>query len=235
MCGRMAVTLPPDAMAQLFAAAPDNDLPRVPNYNVCPTNQIHIVTGSEEGGRRLRGMRWGLIPHWYKKPSDGPLLINARGETVAEKPAFRKAVRERRAIVVATGFYEWTKDEEGGRDPWYIFRRDGEPLAFGAIWQDWKGAEDEVISTCAVVTIGANKPMQAIHHRMPVILEKADWPLWLGEEGKGAATLMRPAADDLLEWYRVDRAVNSNRAHGEDLLRPLHGEEGEATSAGQGA
>lgn len=221
MCGRMAVTLPPDAMAQLFAAAPANDLPQVPNYNVCPTNGIHIVTSDESGARRLRAMRWGLIPRWYKKPSGGPLLINARAETIAQKPAFRDAARTRRGLIIATGFYEWTKDAEGGRDPWHITRADGAPLAFAAVWQDWHAPEGDVLTTCAMVTVGANATMQAIHHRMPVILDAADWPLWLGEQGKGAATLMAAAADDLLQWHRVDRAVNSSRASGDDLIRPM--------------
>jgi len=119
MCGRFAITLPSDAMAQLFDAAPGNDLPEVPNFNVCPTNGVHVVI-SGETGRRLTQMRWGFLPHWYKTPSDGPLLINARSETLAEKPAFRAACRERRCLIPATGFYEWTKDAEGKRLPWYI-------------------------------------------------------------------------------------------------------------------
>ncbi len=221
MCGRMAITLPPDAMSQLFAAAPANDLPAVPNYNVCPTNDVHIVTSDAEGMRRLGAMRWGLIPHWYKKPSDGPLLINARAETIAEKPAFKAAVRERRGLVVASGFYEWTKGEDDGRDPWYITRRDGAPLAMAAIWQDWTQPDGTRLATCAVVTTGANKSMSALHTRMPVIIRSADWPLWLGEAGKGAAPLMRAAEEDLLHWHRVDRAVNSNRASGPELIEPV--------------
>ncbi len=220
MCGRMAVTLPHDAMAQVFAAAPANDLPNVPNYNVCPTTDVAIVT-SDAGQRALRAMRWGLIPHWYKKPNGGPLLINARSETIAEKPAFRAAARERRGLIVATGFYEWTKDAEGGRDPWYITRSDGAPLAFAAVWQDWKQEDGSRLPTCAIVTTGANQAMTAIHHRMPVILEPADWPLWLGEAGKGAAPLMRAAAEDTLVWHRVERAVNSNRAAGPELIEPF--------------
>ena len=220
MCGRMAVTLPHDAMAQMFAAAPANDLPTVPNYNVCPTTDVAIVT-SVEGQRSLSAMRWGLIPHWYKKPGGGPLLINARGETIAEKPAFRSAARERRGLIVASGFYEWTKDAEGAKDPWYISRSDGAPLAFAAVWQDWKQEDGSRLPTCAIVTTGANKAMSAIHHRMPVILEPVDWPLWLGEAGKGAAPLMRAAAEDTLQWHRVDRAVNSNRATGPELIEPF--------------
>ena len=219
MCGRLAVTLPNDAMAQLFAAQPANDLPEVPNYNVCPTTQVHTIT-SDQGTRRLSQMRWGFIPKWYKKPSGGPLLINARAETIAEKPAFKAACRERRCLIPASGFYEWTKDEEGGRDPWYIQARDKAPLAFAGIWQDWS-QDDEILRTCAVVTTAANTSMSAIHHRMPVILAQKDWPLWLGEQGKGAALLMQAAPEDLLSFYRVSRAVNSNRAEGPDLIEPF--------------
>lgn len=219
MCGRFAITLPNDAMAQLFAAAPANDLPQVPNYNVCPTNTVHVVT-SDQRGRHLDAMRWGFIPAWYKKPGDGPLLINARAETIAEKPAFRTACRERRCVMVASGFYEWTKDEAGTRYPWYITRTDGAPLMFAAIWQAWdKG--DASLRTCAAVTTAANSAMSAIHHRIPVVLEPQDLPLWLGEHGKGAATLMRAAPEDALTWHRVDRAVNSNRASGAQLINPV--------------
>lgn len=225
MCGRMAVTLPPDAMAQLFGASPANNLPSLPNFNVCPTDPVHIVTSDTGRSRRLRAMRWGFIPHWYKKPAGGPLLINARAETLADLPAFRDAARMRRGVILASGFYEWQKDAEGNRNPWYIFRTDQEPLAFAAVWQNWSapsGLENgDQIATCAIVTTQANEPMQSIHHRMPVVLEQKDWALWLGEAGKGAAKLMQPAADDLLQWYRVDRAVNSNRASGPALITPL--------------
>lgn len=216
MCGRMATTLPHDAMAQMFAAAPANDLPDVPNYNVCPTVQVAAVT-SGETGRQYRPLRWGFIPHWYQKPNGGPLLINARAETIAEKPAFRAACRERRCIVPVSGFYEWTRLEDGTKLPWYIQRSDGAPLAFGAVWQDW----GEMGATAAIVTTGANKAMGEIHHRIPVILEQDQWALWLGEEGKGAATLMQATGEDTLTFHRVDPAVNSNRASGPELIDPL--------------
>ncbi len=206
-------------MAQLFAAQPANDLPVVPNFNVCPTNQVHVVT-AREGARRLQAMRWGFLPHWYKKPSDGPLLINARAETIADKPAFRSAARERRGLIVATGFYEWTKTEDGVRLPWYIERADGAPIAFAAVWQTW-GKEEARMPTCAIVTTAASEHMGQIHHRMPLILNAEDWPLWLGEAGKGAAVLMKPGAEELLRYHRVDRAVNSNRASGPALIEPV--------------
>ncbi|MGC9370233.1 MAG: SOS response-associated peptidase [Paracoccaceae bacterium] len=223
MCGRFSITLPDDAMARLFQAVPANDLPPTPNYNVCPTNPVATVT-SDAGQRHLRPMRWGFIPQWYKTPTDGPLLINARAETIAEKPAFRAACRGRRCLIPASGFYEWSKGEGGARLPWYIHRADGAPLAFAGVWQDWE-REGTRLTSCAIVTTGANAPMRAIHHRMPVIVEEGDWPLWLGEAGKGAARLMHAAADDVLAFHRVDPRVNSNRARGPELIEPL--EEGD--------
>ena len=219
MCGRFSITLPVDAMARLFAATPANDLPPVPNYNVCPTMQIATVTAARGAGH-LRPMRWGFLPHWYDSPTDGPLLINARAESIARKPAFRAACRERRCLVPATGFYEWHKAADGTRLPWYIHRRDGAPLAFAGIWQDWVQG-DMQLATCAIVTTEANAAMRPIHHRMPVIVEQADWALWLGEAGKGAARLMHPPGEDVLELYRVDRRVNSSRASGPGLVAPL--------------
>jgi len=219
MCGRFSLTLPTDAMAQLFSATPANDLPDLPNFNICPTNQVATIA-TLEGTRRLGAMRWGFLPHWYKSPSDGPLLINARAETIANKPAFRSAARARRCLIPATGFYEWTKDSDGNRLPWYIERRDGQPLVFAGVWQIWdKG--DSPLTTCSIVTCAANRSMAQIHHRMPVVLTAEDWPLWLGEAGHGAATLMKAAPEDALICHRVDPKVNSNRAVGPDLIAPL--------------
>lgn len=219
MCGRFALTLPSDAMAQLFAARPANDLPDVPNYNICPTNAVHVVH-TTDGVRRLVGMRWGFLPHWYKSETAGPLLINARAETLAEKPAFRSACRERRCLVVASGFYEWTKTPDGTRLPWYFRRTDGAAIAFAAVWQSWGGGET-ARNTCAIVTTAASADISHLHHRMPLILDPEAWALWLGEEGKGAARLMAPGAKGLLAFHRVDPAVNSNRAEGAALIEPV--------------
>lgn len=218
MCGRFAITLPNDAMAQMFGAMPANDLPEVPNYNVCPTTKIHVVLGGLDIGRRLVSMRWGFLPSWYKSPSDGPLLINARGETIAEKPAFRNACRARRCLIPVSGFYEWTKDAAGERWPWFIHSHG--TLALAGVWQSW-GQGEEQVNTCAVVTTAANETMSDIHHRMPVVIDEEDWGLWLGEKGHGAATLMSAAREDLLSFHRVDREVNSNRAAGAELIEPI--------------
>lgn len=214
MCGRYALTLPQDAMVNLFEATPSNDLPDIPNYNVCPTDAVPVVVP----GRRLVPMRWGFLPHWYKSPTDGPLLINARSETIAEKPAFRAACRERRCLIPTSGFYEWTKDADGNRLPWFI-RQTG-PMVMAGVWQTWGQGADQV-NTCAIVTCAAGVRMQAIHHRMPVILTPSEWPLWLGEVAGKAAPLMRSAGEDQLDFYRVDPKVNSNRAAGPDLIEPF--------------
>jgi putative SOS response-associated peptidase YedK len=215
----MVITLPHDALGRLFDAALANDLPDVPDHNVCPTQRISVCTPGE-GRRFVRPMRWGLVPPWYKTPSGGPLLINARSETVADKPAFRQAVRERRCLVPATGFYEWERAEGRTPLPWYVTRADGEPMVFAAIWQDW-GEGEERMATCAVLTCPANATMARIHDRLPVILSPPDWPLWLGEAGRGAARLLRPVEDDVLTMIRVGTEVNSNRAKGEGLIAPI--------------
>lgn len=215
MCGRMANTLPTDSVARLFSATPANDLPPVPDYNICPTQTVAVVTA--EAGRRLRPMRWGFVPHWYKSPTDGPLLINARSETVAEKPAFRAAVRERRCLVPVSGFYEWHRTKEA-KLPWYASRSDGTPLVLGGIWQDWG---EDGLPTLAILTTAANSAMAPIHDRLPLVIEQDDWGLWLGEKGHGAAVLMKPAGDAVLTLHRVSTAVNSNRAAGPELIEPI--------------
>lgn len=226
MCGRFALTLPHDAMARLFEAAPVNDLPPVPQFNICPTQVIHVVTAAGDG-RQLRAMRWGFVPHWYKKTSDGPLLINARAETVAEKPAFGAAARARRCLFPADGFYEWTKGKDNARLPWYIRPKDGSAMVMAGIWQDWASPEGEHLVTCAIITTAASADMARLHQRMPLILAQEDWPLWLGEAGHGASALMRPGPEGRLEAWRVDPAVNSNRAEGAQLRAPLEGQAGQ--------
>ncbi len=201
-------------MAQLFRAVPSNDVPPVPQYNLCPTQSVPVVT-SDEGGRRLRAMRWGFVPSWYKSLTDGPLIINARADTVAVKPAFREAIRSRRCLMPVSGFYEWQTGPNGTRLPWYITRRDGAPMVFAALWQRWGE-----IDTVAMVTTEGGEAMAGIHDREPVILEPADWPLWLGEAGHGAAVLMKPTAG-VLHSHRVGVAVNSNRAQGPELIEPI--------------
>ena len=163
-------------MARLFRAQPANDLPPVPNLNIRPTDPVHVVRQGETG-RQLCQMRWGFVPHWARALNDGPLLINARAETLAEKPAFRAAARARRCLIPASWFYEWT-GEKGAKQPWKIAAPDDTPLALAGLWQEWGEAEAR----------------QA----------EEDWPLWLGEAGHGAARLMRPAPEALLRAEKTD-------------------------------
>lgn len=180
----------------MFAAIPANDLPTVPNTNVCPTTQVGVVT-SQNGMRRLRPMRWGFVPHWYETPKSGPLIINARAETIAGKPAFREACRARRCLIGMSGFYEWARVAGAAPRPWYITRSDGAPMVFAGIWQD-RIQDGIALGSFAIVTTEANAAMARIHHRLPVILTPDQWGLWLGEDGKGAATLMKSAPEDAL-------------------------------------
>lgn len=221
MCGRFALVTPQEAVREWFDATLDDSLDASPvppaRYNICPTQNITVITQ----GRRLQHYRWGFVPHWYKTTTDGPLLINARSETIARKPAFREACRTRRCLIPATGFYEWTKAEDGGRDPFYIHPVQKDLITFAGIWQSWQSPDGQALNTCSIVTCAANSKMEAVHHRMPVILDPQDFGLWLGEEGKGAAVLMVPAKADLLSFYKVNRRVNSAKSDDLALIQPI--------------
>ena len=215
MCGRIAITLPLEAMKRMFNATLANNLPPVPNYNICPTVNIHTVT-FDHGIRYLRTMRWGLVPHWYKTLTCGPLLINARSETIAQKPAFREACRRRRFLIPVDVFYEWARRDGQTSLPYRVVRADGQPIVLAGIWQEWEMAGLKVTNR-AIVTTETIAKMGKIHHWLPVILGPEEWRLWLGEAGKGTAQLMRPVTDETLGLRRVSQAVNSNRVSGLDL------------------
>ena len=219
MCGRFALSLTQDAMVDIFQAKPVNDLPVVPNYNICPSDNIHAII-SQNKNRTLRQMRWGFIPKWYKKINYGPLLINARSETITEKPAFKEACKTRRCLIPSDGFYEWQRIKGQKPIPYRVTLSNGEPLVMAGIWQDWE-FNGERTTSCAIVTTGSNPKMAKIHHRLPVIIKPDDWSLWLGELGKGAAKLMKHISDDSVKLIRVSKAVNSNRATGANLWQPL--------------
>lgn len=219
MCGRIAITLPHDAAASLFGAIPAQGLPPVPRYNVCPSQPLAAVVSSG-GARHLGPMRWGLVPRWYRHPGDGPLLFNARAETLADKPAFAESARRRRCLIAVTGFYEWTV-QEGSRLPWFVTRSDRAPMVLAGVWSVWKGADGARVAGCAVVTCAATGTMADLHARVPVVVDPENWPLWLGEEGHGAARLMRPLPEGALTACRVGVAINSNRAEGAALIAPL--------------
>ncbi|MFN4353168.1 SOS response-associated peptidase [Parvibaculum sp.] len=206
MCGRYAITLPPKAMRELFGFLDEPDFP--PRYNIAPTQPVPVVI-REAGQRRFMLVRWGLVPSWAKEMPQS-LLINARAETIAEKPSFRGAFRHRRALMPADGFYEWKAEGKGPKQPWFIRRRDGASFAMAALWENWMDPHGSELDTCAVVTTEANATLAPIHHRMPVILAEKDWDIWLDPAAseKELLALLRPAPDDLLEAISVSTRIN---------------------------
>ncbi len=224
MCGRFVLDIDAAAVAEVFAAtAPDiEDAPALarPRYNICPTQNVLTIRAGK-AWREAKAMRWGFLPHWYETPTAGPLLINARSETIAEKPAFRAACRERRCLIPASGFYEWRSSDPKPKTPFYFHAPDHPIFAFAGIWQRWQAPGHEPVDTCAIVTCDANDAMRSIHHRLPVVIPRESWGLWLGEEGKGAARLMHAVPDDFFAMHEVGRAVSSARSDGASLIEAV--------------
>ena len=217
MCGRFVSSLPPDDIHVIFGTA--GDLPNIaPNWNVAPTQDAMVVRRHPETGeRRLGTLRWGLIPGWTKDLHTARKPINARSETAATSGMFKGALAARRCIVPADAFYEW-RTVQDGKQPYAIARRDGAPMAFAGLWEGWRDPAGEVLRTFTILTTTANATMRPLHERMTVILERDDWPVWLGEAPGDPLALLRPAAEDVLHVWPVSRAVNSVRNNGAALL-----------------
>jgi putative SOS response-associated peptidase YedK len=225
MCGRYVSASSPDDLARYFGAqAPDRELE--PSFNVAPTTEVYAVR-AQDGHRRLTTLRWGLIPFWAKDAKIGSKMINARSETVLDKPAFRRAIKQQRCLIPADGFYEWAKVSGHKRkQPFYIHRTDGEPLVFAGLWERWRPAsegeddETEVVESCTILTCAANETMAAIHDRMPVLLAPSAWDQWLAgdDDLDQLPGLMVPAPQGLLTLRPVTPAVNSVRNNGPELL-----------------
>jgi putative SOS response-associated peptidase YedK len=218
MCGRYCITSAPEAILALFRYPDRPNFP--PRYNVAPTQPVPIVR-LMEGERRFALVRWGLIPPWVKDPREITLLINARGETVNDKPAFRNAMRRRRCLFPADGFYEW-KVEGGRRRAFHARRPGGGPLAFAGLWETWTGPNGEEMETAAIVTTQANREMGAVHQRAPVIVPPEQFDLWLGGEATAAAAaeLIAPAPAGSMEVYEVSPAVNKVANDSPELIEP---------------
>lgn len=219
MCGRYCITSAPEAIRALFRYPDRPNFP--PRYNVSPTQPVPIVR-LVEGERRFALVRWGLIPPWVKDPKGFALLINARGETVNEKPAFRNAMKRRRCLFSADGFYEW-KVEGGRRRTFHARRPGGGPLAFAGLWEIWMGPNGEEMETAAIVTTEANREMRAVHHRAPVIVPPEQFDLWLdtaNADVKTATKLIAPASDGSMEVYEVSPAVNKVANDAPELVEP---------------
>ncbi len=221
MCGRYNLTLSPNELQEFFDLfrAP----PWSPRYNIAPTQSVLTIRFDEEATPREPGLlRWGLIPSWAKDEKIGNRLINARGETVAEKPSFRSAFKRRRCLIPATGFYEWQQQPGSTKQPYHITMADGRPFAFAGLWEHWaKGPSP--IETCTIITTAANDDLQPIHERMPVILPKDRYDQWLDPTGNSEqlTELLRPFHAAPLKAIPIGTLVNNVRNDVPECLSPL--------------
>ncbi|TAM56221.1 MAG: SOS response-associated peptidase [Acidobacteria bacterium] len=211
MCGRFTQAAPGEVVAALF------ELPEVPvlapRYNIAPTQDVAAVRLGAAGGRELVALRWGLLPSWARDRAAAARMVNARAETLVDKPAFRAAFRARRCLIVADGFYEWRRRGAAG-EPYYFARRDARPFGFAGLWERWQGEGSGPVESCTIITTAANETVAPVHDRMPVILDAAEFPLWLDPEARdpeALAPLLRPRAGAGMRAYPVSALVNDPR------------------------
>lgn len=235
MCGRYASSRTSDDLAEEFEVVETRiAAPLEPDYNVAPTKQVHaVVERADPAERQLRALTWGLVPSWAKDPSIGNRMINARMETVAEKPAYRKAFASRRALLPADGYFEWyptSRTDARGKpvkQPFFIRPRDGGVLAMAGLYEIWRDptrADDDPQRfrwTCTVLTTQAEDALGHIHDRMPLMVERERWQAWLDPTTPGDTSLLVPAAPGRLEAYPVSTAVGNVRNNGPQLVEPL--------------
>ena len=222
MCGRFTLTVDPGQLQETFPwlSVPDDIHPR---FNIAPSQPVAVV--ANEGQNHLDFFVWGLIPSWAKEPQIGNRLINARAETLAEKPAFRAAFRRRRCLVLADGFYEWRQDlGQKSKTPLFIHLKSRQPFAFAGLWEIWHSTDGSEIRSCTIITTQPNEMMEPIHNRMPVILSPEAYPLWLSPEEKGSSQLnplLVPYPADQMTAYPVSRLVNSPQNDSPEVILPV--------------
>ena len=222
MCGRISTAgLSADSLKANFDI--DSAFPFTLSYNVAPTLQIPAII--EQGNvRKLEAFRWGLIPHWVKDKNIIAAAFNARAETVAHKPLFRDAIKSKRCLVLASGFYEWQK-QTGKKQPYYIYRADKRPLAFAGLWDVWEDdITGEAIESCTIITTSSTHQLTKIHQRMPVVLEREVYDTWLDPEFNDTDVLqdlLIAPKDDVLEMYPVSSYVSNSRNDGEMCIERL--------------
>ena len=212
MCGRFAITLPPEAVRAFFDYIEQPNFP--PRYNIAPTQPIPIVIArahTHGAERHFLLARWGFLPSFVKDPKEFPLLINARAEGIEQKPSFRAAIKRRRCLVIADSFYEWRRvSEKGPKQPYLIRPVNREPMAFAGLFETWGDPTGGEIDTACIITTAANRLMSSVHDRMPAILPREAFPLWLDEavEPAAATALLRPAPENALELVPIGTGVN---------------------------
>ena len=226
MCGRFVITSAPEALRQLFGYLEQPNYP--PRYNVAPTQPIPVVMN--QNGRHFRLMRWGFWPAWVKDPRKFTLLINARAETVKEKPAFKNAIRRRRCLIPADGYYEW-KSSDGIKRPYFIHRSDGRPIGFAGVAETWVGPNGEEVDTVAIVTAPASADLAVLHHRVPVTIDADDFEFWLdcrAYDADAVTPLMRGPQEGEFVWHEVSVRVNHVASDDAQLILPITAEQREA-------
>jgi putative SOS response-associated peptidase YedK len=240
MCGRYASSRSPEDLAEEFEIdrarlSETVTEPISPDYNVAPTKPVYAVLDRPDGPRQLRVLRWGLVPFWAKDPAIGGRMINARVETVSEKPAYRQAFAKRRCLLPADGYYEWYPTQQRGRSgkplkqPFYIHAADGSTLAMAGLYEIWRDPakpDDDptrFLWSCTVITTSAEDELGRIHDRMPMLVERDRWGDWLepGNDAESVRDLLVPAAPGRLEAYPVSTEVNNVRNNGPQLVEPL--------------
>jgi putative SOS response-associated peptidase YedK len=228
MCGRFVSASNPEQIAAYFGAEPPKT-ELAPSYNVAPTNDIYAVVEDPDGTRRLEVFHWGLIPVWAKDIKVGQKMINARSETLATKGAYKADFKKHRCIIPMDGFYEWqAKPDQKAKQPHFIHRIDGEPLAVAGLWSAWRdraaGPDADWLHSCTVVTTSANGTMAPIHDRMPVILPASAWATWLdpaNDDLTQVGGLLVPAPDELLTMHTVSTEVNKVANRGRQLIERI--------------
>lgn len=221
MCGRYSLKADIVQLAMRFEFAVD-EVVHEPASNIAPTQQVLTVTN--DGERRAEHMRWGLIPFWAKDAKIGYRMINARGETVAEKPSFRTALRKRRCLILADGFYEWQKLGGKQKRPMRIVLKSGEPFAFAGLWDTWQDPKGELVKSCTIITTSANEFLSPIHERMPVILPQEQESFWLDKEVEDPLALSSVIVsypDEGMDAFEVSTLVNNTRNKGPEVMAPV--------------
>jgi putative SOS response-associated peptidase YedK len=224
MCGRFVITSAPEALREVFGYVDQPNFPA--RYNVAPTQPVPVVI-LENGERHFRLMRWGLLPSWVKDPRQFTLLINARAETVQEKPAFKNAIRRRRCLIPADGYYEW-HTSDGRKQPYFIHPRSGGPIGFAGLAETWMGPNGEELDTIAIITAAASTGMSVLHHRVPVTIAPDDFAQWLdcsADNASDVMTMLRAPEDGAFVWHAVSTAVNKPVNDDAQLILPISAEE----------
>lgn len=224
MCGRYTQTKSGEAIAKTFGLLERPD-PK-PRYNIAPTQPVSAIAQREDE-REYRIFQWGLVPSWSKDPKIGSRMINARSETVAEKPSFRAAFKRRRCLILADGFYEWQRTS-GKKQPYYIQVEDQAIFGFAGLWETWQDGEGSHLETCTILTTEPNGLMETIHNRMPVIVHPEDFDLWLDpslQDGRHIQHLLRPYEDEAMTAYAVSTAVNNPKHEQPACVEPIADEE----------